>query len=181
LPRQAKDREKKATAEDNLSLFRTIAGQEEGEGEGEEGRGVALPAVMLFQSQRFDLYRYNPSAAAATTAGSGANDDGGDAAGGGGGSTSGVRGSGAGGGATGRKGVALTSADGSGLAEWLTLFWRQGVEPLFKTQAGFPPVLQPFREVQQVRVIQSSLYLSHCGPNQSELIAPATLVLLFSF
>ena len=152
-----------------LLLFWTIAGQEEGEGGGEggEGRGVALPAVMLFQSQRFDLYRYNPSAAAATTAGGGGNGDGGDAAGGGG--------------ATGRKGVALTSADGSGLAEWLTLFWRQGVEPLFKTQAGFPPVLQPFREVQQVRVIQSSLYLSHCGPNQSELIAPATLVLLFSF
>ena len=164
-----------------LLLFWTIAGQGEGGGEREEGRGVALPAVMLFQSQRFDLYRYNPSAAAATTAGSGANGDGGDAAGGGGGSTSGVQGSGAGGGATGRKGVALTSADGSGLAEWLTLFWRQGVEPLFKTQAGFPPVLQPFREVQQVRAIQSSLYLSHCGPNQSELIAPATLVLLFSF
>eukprot|EP01046_Picozoa_sp_COSAG06_P056794 COSAG06_NODE_10860_length_1606_cov_1.476443_2_plen_163_part_00 len=155
-----------------MSLFRTIAGQEEGAGEGEDGRGVALPAVMLFQSQRFDLYRYNPSAATAATASGSGGNGGGDAAGGDGGSTSGLRGSGAGGGATRRKGVALTAADGSGLAEWLTLFWRQGVDPLFKTQAGFPPVLQPFREVQQVRRFIARC-LSLCSPHRCYCQQPA--------
>jgi hypothetical protein len=76
---------------------------------------VPLPAVMLFQSQRFDLYRFAPSASSAS---------------------SGL--------------VAADVAGPEGLGKWLSLFWRQGIQPLFKTQDPFPIVLRPFHEVQQL-------------------------------
>ncbi len=76
---------------------------------------VPLPAVMLFQSQRFDLYRFTPSGSSVST---------------------GL--------------VAADVAGPEGLGKWLSLFWRQGVEPLFKTQDPFPTVLRPLHEVQQL-------------------------------
>ena len=76
---------------------------------------VPLPAIMLFQSQRFNLYRFTPSASSAST---------------------GL--------------VAADVAGPEGLGKWLSLFWRQGIEPLFKTQDPFPTVLRPLHEVQQL-------------------------------